>query len=134
MRLSELAGKELIDIRDGMRLGPLGNADLVFEARTGRVRAIVVAPRGRWWERQREWLIPWKGVRKIGVDLIIVDLGVSLEEPGLEGGEAGDADVLDEEEDDDAMTPGGMEGGAGERGRATRGKRNGTPKGFFFRR
>ena len=53
MRFSELAGKELVDVREGVRLGELGDADLVFEADTGYVRSVVVAPRRSWWQRHR---------------------------------------------------------------------------------
>lgn len=95
MRFSDLAGKEIIDVREGLRLGELGDAELVFEVRTGKVRAIVVTPHGPWWRRSRELVIPWQGVRKIGVDVIVVDLGAGGEEP-LEGGgaEAGDGRSL----------------------------------------
>lgn len=79
MRFSDLAGKELIDVREGLRLGELGDAELVFEMRTGKVRAIVVAPQGPWWRRSREMVIPWAGVRKIGVDVIVVDMAVGAE-------------------------------------------------------
>ena len=83
VRFSELAGKEIIDIHDGIRLGVLGEADVLFEARTGRVRAIVITEKGSWWQRGRERVIPWRGVRKIGVDLIIVDLSTAIDRAEL---------------------------------------------------
>lgn len=82
MRFSELAGKELIDVRDGVRLGELGDAELVFEAATGFVRSVVVAPRRAWWQRHRELVIPWRGIKKIGIDLIMVDLGTVADYAG----------------------------------------------------
>lgn len=86
MRFSDLAGKELIDVREGLRLGELGDAELVFEVRTGKVRAIVVAPHGPWWRRSREMVIPWAGVRKIGVDVIVVDMAAGAEQSLAPGG------------------------------------------------
>lgn len=82
MRFSELAGKELIDVRDGVRLGELGDAELVFEAATGFVRSVVVSPRRAWWQRHRELVIPWRGIKKIGIDLIMVDLGTVADYAG----------------------------------------------------
>lgn len=119
MRFSDLAGKELIDVREGLRLGELGDAELVFEVRTGKVRAIVVAPQGPWWRRSRELVIPWAGVRKIGVDVIVVDMAAGGE-PSLAGA-ANPADGWQES------------GGAGSNGGASwDGMRDGST--FFFRR
>lgn len=84
MRFSDLAGKEIIDLDQGVRLGVLGEADIVFESRTGRVRAIVIAERGSWWHRGREIVVPWRGIRKIGVDLIVVDLSTAVEDGDLD--------------------------------------------------
>jgi len=59
MRYSELAGKEIICIDEGIRLGVVDHTDLILNLRTGEVESIV---------------IPWHGIKKIGRDLIIVDL------------------------------------------------------------
>lgn len=97
MRFSELAGKEVVDLHQGVKLGVLGEADIVFEARTGKVRAIVLAERGSWWHRGREIVIPWRGVRKIGVDLIVVDLSMAITEEELAGrSESEEADTIPE--------------------------------------
>lgn len=73
MRYSDLAGKEIIDIGDGARLGVISETDLVIDCERGRVRSIIIPTRGRFWGR-RELVIPWRGIKKIGVDLIIVDM------------------------------------------------------------
>ncbi len=73
MRFSELEGKEVIDIAEGVRLGPCGQADLLVDAETGRIEALLIPYRRRW--RGREELeIPWSDVRKVGRDVLIVDL------------------------------------------------------------
>lgn len=77
MRLSELAGKEIINIFDGVRLGTIGESDLVIDPMTGEVASIVLPQRsGFWnnWLERRELVIPWSTVKKIGNEVIIVDL------------------------------------------------------------
>jgi len=76
VRYSDLAGKEIIDIDQGIRLGVINDTDLVIDTEAGRVVAIIIPSRGGWWAR-RELEIPWHGIRKIGVDLIIVDLSTA---------------------------------------------------------
>jgi len=73
LRYSDLAGKEIIDIDEGVRIGVISETDLVIDCERGRVRSIIIPTRGRFWGR-RELVIPWTGIKKIGVDLIIVDL------------------------------------------------------------
>lgn len=78
MRYSDLAGKEIIDIDQGIRLGVVNDTDLVIDAAAGRVVAIIIPARGGLWSR-RELEIPWHGIKKIGVDLIIVDLSTAVD-------------------------------------------------------
>lgn len=78
MRYSDLAGKEIIDIDQGIRLGVVNDTDLVIDAAAGKVVAIVIPSRGGFWSR-RELEIPWHGIKKIGVDLIIVDLSTAVD-------------------------------------------------------
>lgn len=73
MKYSDLAGKEIIDIDEGVRLGVVSETDLIVNLATGTVESIVIPYRGRMFHR-RELVIPWHGIRKIGVDLIVVDL------------------------------------------------------------
>ncbi|MBO8142339.1 MAG: YlmC/YmxH family sporulation protein [Firmicutes bacterium] len=83
MRYSDLAGKEIIDIDQGIRLGVINDTDLVLDTESGKVAAIIIPSRGGWWQR-RELEIPWHGIRKIGVDLIIVDLSTAVDWHGRE--------------------------------------------------
>lgn len=81
MRFSGLAGKEIINLRDGERLGHLGECDLEVDA-SGMLTALVV-PRGRGVGRSRPAVsIPWGAVRRIGSEVLIVDLNpVELPKP-----------------------------------------------------
>lgn len=79
MRYSELAGKEIIDIDQGIRLGVVNDSDVIIDTETGRVESILVPYRQGFLSR-KELRIPWRGIRKIGVDLMVVDLATA-EEP-----------------------------------------------------
>ncbi|MGB9803575.1 MAG: YlmC/YmxH family sporulation protein [Desulfofundulus sp.] len=77
MRLTELAGKEIVNIYDGARLGIVGESDVAIDIETGQVQSIILPRRGNfisfWFDRQ-QLVIPWEAVRKIGSEVIIVDL------------------------------------------------------------
>lgn len=81
MLLSDLGGKEIINLYDGARLGSIGDADLAISS-SGSIEAIILTSRsgfagflGGINERDRETLIiPWQSVKKIGSEVIIVDI------------------------------------------------------------
>lgn len=73
MRYSGLTGKEIIDVEQGARLGVVNDTDLIIDTEAGTVTAIVVPYRTGSFGRG-ELVVPWRGIKKIGVDLIIVDL------------------------------------------------------------
>ncbi|AFQ45492.1 MULTISPECIES: YlmC/YmxH family sporulation protein [Desulfosporosinus] len=81
MLLSDLAGKEIINLYDGAKLGLVGDADLDISF-NGSVEAIILTSRGGFsgfWgskgDRDREHLvIPWQTVKKVGSEVIIVEL------------------------------------------------------------
>jgi YlmC/YmxH family sporulation protein len=75
MRLSELSGKEIIDLEKGERMGVLGQADLEIDENTGHIRAMLI-PSLKWFGFKRggtEVRIPWNDIKKIGTDMIIID-------------------------------------------------------------
>lgn len=76
VRLSELIGKDIVNIQNGSRLGTVADSDLVIEAETGEIDAIILPSKGgilNLWDRNN-LTIPWNAVRKIGAEVIIVDL------------------------------------------------------------
>lgn len=78
MKLSEFVGKEIVNLFDGARLGTVNESDLIIDAATGYVESIVVPGRGAvmmgWKARNNPLVIPWEAVRKIGSQIIVVDL------------------------------------------------------------
>jgi YlmC/YmxH family sporulation protein len=76
VRLSELIGKDIVNIQNGSRLGTVADSDLVIEAETGEIESIILPSRGgllNIWDKSN-LTIPWSSVKKIGSEVIIVDL------------------------------------------------------------
>ena len=76
MRISELRLLDIVNIKDGRRLGPIKDLDLDLER--GVVKGIVVpgASRSRGFFSRgttEDIMVPWDRVKKIGVDVILVD-------------------------------------------------------------
>ena len=74
-RFTELRCKEVICLADGMRLGFV--CDVIVEVPEGCVAAIVVPGPCRFLGllgRQDDYVIPWKCIRRIGPDIILVDI------------------------------------------------------------
>ncbi|HEX3032584.1 MAG TPA: YlmC/YmxH family sporulation protein [Bacillota bacterium] len=80
MQLSELIGKEVINVYDGARLGVVGESDLVVDITTGQIESIILPNRGGvlgFWTDRQSLVIPWPAIKKIGTEVIIVDLDQS---------------------------------------------------------
>ncbi len=78
MRLSELGEKEIINLNNGARLGLLNDADIVFNEENGKIISLI-APEKRLGFKllgieSNGMEIPWTAIRKIGYDMIIVEL------------------------------------------------------------
>jgi YlmC/YmxH family sporulation protein len=79
MRLSELIGKDMINIQNGGRLGMAADSDLVIQDSTGKIESIILPGRGGLlgaWDRDA-LTVPWSAVKKIGSEVIILDLDES---------------------------------------------------------
>jgi len=74
-RSSEFRQKEVININDGRRLGFVGDVEINLE--NGCVEAIVVPLGGKvfsMWGKNNDIVIPWENVKKVGEDIILVDM------------------------------------------------------------
>ncbi|HAA08474.1 MAG: YlmC/YmxH family sporulation protein [Syntrophomonadaceae bacterium] len=77
MRLNELVGKEMVNIFDGMRMGTVGESDMLVNQETGDIVSIILPNRGNaftFWADRQKLVIPWDAVKKIGREVIVVDL------------------------------------------------------------
>lgn len=88
VKISDLRVKDVVNLADGRRIGLIGDFELDLES--GRVTAIVVPGPGRvlgFFGRERDLVIPWRQVKRIGIDVILVELdtpgaGVEVPPPG----------------------------------------------------
>ena len=74
-RLSELREKEVINVRDGCRLGYV--CDLELDLPEGCIKALIVPGPCKWLGligRDGEYVIDWKCICKIGSDAILVEV------------------------------------------------------------
>ena len=74
-KFTELRCKEVICICDGQRLGYV--SDVKIEVPSGCVTAIVVPGPCRFlglWGRKDDYIIPWNCIRRIGPDIVLVDV------------------------------------------------------------
>ncbi len=75
MKISELRCKEVICVADGRRLGFV--CDAIVEVPEGQIRALVVPGPCRFlglFGRKDDYVIPWCAIRRIGPDIILVDI------------------------------------------------------------
>ncbi len=80
MHLSEIAGKEIVNLVTGERLGIVGECDLIIDEATGKILALLIPKdrgifdRGLFRKKDRDTLeVPWKDVKKVGNDMIIIE-------------------------------------------------------------
>ena len=74
-RIREIRNKEVVNICDGCRLGFV--SDVKVELPCGQIVAIVVPGPCKLFGlvgRQEDYLIPWECIRKIGPDIVLVDI------------------------------------------------------------
>lgn len=74
-RTADLRQKEVINLSDGRRLGFVNDVEIDLDS--GRIDSIVVPRGGRILGligKDDEFIIPWERIRKIGEDIILVEL------------------------------------------------------------
>ena len=75
MRITELHCKEVICVSDGRRLGFI--SDVEVEIPCGNVLAIVVPGPCKIFGvfgRNEDYVIPWRCIKRIGPDIVLVDI------------------------------------------------------------
>ncbi|RQD74127.1 MAG: YlmC/YmxH family sporulation protein [Candidatus Syntrophonatronum acetioxidans] len=75
LKTSDLRSREVINMKDGRRLGLI--SDLDIDLRDGRIRAIIVPGSGKlfgFFGGEEDYVIPWDKIMKIGIDTILVEL------------------------------------------------------------
>jgi len=77
VKVSDLRMREVINIADGRRLGPIKYIDINLDE--GRVNAIILPGYGGGrlmgiLGREEEIVVPWNRIKKIGIDVILVEI------------------------------------------------------------
>lgn len=77
MKLSELSGKEIVNLHDGARLGIIRNCDLVIDENTGKILYFLI-PKNKnlfLFLNDRNYSeVTWEAIKKIGPDIVIIDV------------------------------------------------------------
>ena len=76
MLLSELASKELIQIKDGVRCGLLAETECLLDAKTGQIYGFELVHKGvrlpfKPKDKKMQSFIPWTEISLIGEDRIL---------------------------------------------------------------
>lgn len=77
INLSEMKEKEVINIRNGVKMGFIYDFEIDLEK--GEVVAVIIPSFGKVFgifSKNRDITIPWKNIFKIGQDTILVDIDV----------------------------------------------------------
>jgi len=80
IRTSDLGMRDVVNVLDGRRLGTVTDVEIDIES--GKITAIVVPGAARLLGllgREDDYVIPWDKIKKIGPDVILVELTGTLE-------------------------------------------------------
>ncbi|TWH48658.1 MULTISPECIES: YlmC/YmxH family sporulation protein [Sporomusa] len=82
MRISEMTGKEVINLGDGARLGIVGECELTFDSYSGVIGGLILPKRKTVFNflgDNQIVIIPWEAIKRIGDEVVIVDLNNAYE-------------------------------------------------------
>jgi len=74
-RASDLEARDVINLANGKKLGSI--VDVEFNLETGRITAVIVPGSPKvlsLFARDSEVIIPWEKIKKVGTDVILVDV------------------------------------------------------------
>ena len=75
MKISDLRNMRIVNLANGKVLGKI--SDLVLDVNRGYIKAVIMPGDAKWpvfWSNDKELEVPWSNIKKIGHDVIIVDL------------------------------------------------------------
>ncbi len=73
-KISDLRGREVINIRTGYRLGYV--YDVLFNLESGSIASLLVPATAKYFGlfgHPQDYTIPWECVRRVGDDIILID-------------------------------------------------------------
>ncbi|MFZ7103213.1 MAG: YlmC/YmxH family sporulation protein [Peptococcaceae bacterium] len=84
-KVSDLQEREIINVIDGRRLGPIKDIDIDVE--TGRITALILPGTSRFlslFGKREDYIVPWEKIIRIGIDVILVEAQQFTELPRKE--------------------------------------------------
>jgi len=75
VKISDLRMREVINVNNGKKLGLIKDIEIDLEA--GRIRSVVLPGNGRilgFFGRNDDVVVPWQKIKKLGMDVILVEL------------------------------------------------------------
>jgi len=75
-RISELGQRDIINLVDGSRLGPV--RDVYIDLESGQVLSLVLSGERKYFKLLNagsDIIVPWDKVKKIGVHTVLVEVG-----------------------------------------------------------
>ncbi len=80
VRISDLKLREVVNVLDGKRMGVINDIDVDIEE--GKIKALIVPGTPRLlglFGKNDDLVIPWETIKKIGVDVILVEVYTTTE-------------------------------------------------------
>lgn len=80
VKASDLREKEIVNVKDGSRLGHISDIEVNLQA--GKIEAIVIPGPGRimgFFGKNEDYIIRWENIVKIGVHVVLVELSPEWE-------------------------------------------------------
>jgi len=75
-RISELGQRDIINLVDGSKLGPV--RDVYIDPESGQVLSLVLTGERKYFKLLNagsDLIVPWEKVRKVGVHTVLVEVG-----------------------------------------------------------
>jgi YlmC/YmxH family sporulation protein len=72
---ASIRDREVINIRNGKKIGIISDVEIDFEQ--GKITSVIIPGPGRFiglFGKDNDIIIPWSSIRKIGTDVVLVDM------------------------------------------------------------
>ncbi len=72
---ASIRDREVINIRNGKKIGIISDVEIDFEQ--GKITSVIIPGPGRFiglFGKDNDIVIPWSSIRKIGTDVVLVDM------------------------------------------------------------
>lgn len=73
-KVSDLNKRDIVNIVDGSKLGPV--KDIHIDVEKGTIEAIILQGSRRFWlfSSRKDFIVPWGAVKKLGKDAVLIEV------------------------------------------------------------